>query len=102
MFVFCSNVRKSAALRASRFVATPVETRILSVCACSSGSAASSPTHTNSSEGSFMQSWITQSSALFTHAFSGTKPSCVACWRKVSEVARLTWATKAEAGTEKA
>ena len=29
-----------------------------------------------------MQTQITWSSAFFTHAFSGTSPSCVACWRK--------------------
>ena len=49
-----------------------------------------------------MQTWITWSSALLTQAFSGTRPSCVACMRSVSLVARLTWLTKAEAGTEKA
>ena len=49
-----------------------------------------------------MQSWITRSSALLTQALSGTSPSCVACWRKVSLVARLTCYTNAEAGTEKA
>jgi hypothetical protein len=38
-----------------------------------------------------MHSWITWSSAFFTQAFSGTSPSCVACWRMVSPVARLTW-----------
>ena len=49
-----------------------------------------------------MQTQITWSSAFFTHAFSGTSPSCVACWRSVSPVARLTWLTKGETGTEKA
>jgi hypothetical protein len=33
---------------------------------------------------------------------SGARPSCVACNLSVSEVARLTWLTKAEAGTENA
>jgi hypothetical protein len=75
---------------------------MLSVCACSSGSIASSPTHTDSSPGSFMHSRITWSSAFFTQAFSGARPSCVACWRMVSPVARLTWLTNAETGTEKA
>ena len=49
-----------------------------------------------------MQSWITWSSAFFTHALSGASPSCVACWRKVSLVARLTWLMNGETGTEKA
>ena len=45
---------------------------------------------------------MTWSSALLTQAFSGTSPSCVACMRSVSLVARLTWLTKAEAGAENA
>jgi hypothetical protein len=49
-----------------------------------------------------MHSWITWSSAFFTHALSGTSPSCVACWRMVSPVARLTWLTNGETGTEQA
>jgi hypothetical protein len=49
-----------------------------------------------------VERWMTWSSAPLTHAFSGTRPSWVACMRSVSLVARLTWLTKAEAGTEKA
>jgi hypothetical protein len=49
-----------------------------------------------------MQSSITQWSAFFTQALSGTSPFCVACWRRVSLVARLTCDTNAEAGIEKA
>ena len=49
-----------------------------------------------------MQFWITWLSAFLTHALSGTSPSCVACWRSVSPVARFTCDTKAETGTEKA
>ena len=62
----------------------------------------SSPTHTNSRPGSFMHTWITWSSAFLTQALSGTSPSCVACSRSVSLVARLTWLTKGDAGTENA
>jgi hypothetical protein len=48
-----------------------------------------------------MHAQITWSSAFFTHALSGTKPSCVACWRKVSPVARFIWLTSGETGTDK-
>ena len=39
---------------------------------------------------------------VFTQALSGMSPSCAACWRRVSLVARLTWLTNGETGTEKA
>ena len=77
------------------------ETRMLSVCACCSGWMASSPTRTNSRPDSFLHDWITWLSALLIQALSGMMPSCVACRRKVSVVARFTWLTKGEAGAEK-
>ncbi len=49
-----------------------------------------------------MQTWMTWSSALLIQVFSGRRPSCVACSRIVSLVARLTWETNGVAGTEKA
>jgi len=43
-----------------------------------------------------------RSSAPLSQFFSGISPSWVACRRIVSLVTRLTWATKGEAGAEKA
>jgi hypothetical protein len=39
---------------------------------------------------------------VLSQRLSGTRPSCVACWRMVSPVARFTWLTNGETGTEKA
>jgi hypothetical protein len=59
--------------RASSRVLMPAPTRICRVCAGSSGSIASSPTHTNSRPGSFMHSRITWSSAFLTWERSATE-----------------------------